>query len=294
MTKFFGLDFAPLCIPMPRRLQTLAVLIQFTLLFQSLAFTMFVIVNPFMWPITAIYFVYMHFDRSYENGGRPSKWFRNLPLWHYLAAYFPVTLHREQELDSSRKYILGYHPHGILSSGAVAAFATDALGVEDLFPGIQIHLLGMETFFRIPFYRDIAVLLGCSSVSKTSIKNILSKGPGKACLIVVGGAQEALLTKPELSDLVIKDRRGFVRMAMTTGADLVPVFGFGENQIFDQAVPKEGSIFKKFQDKVKSSFGFTFPYFYGRNVFTYNFGLLPLRKPINIIGKSSILQKLIF
>lgn len=49
---------------------------------------------------------------------------RNWFLWKYFARYFPVKLIKTHELDSSQTYLLGSHPHGILSFGAFASFAT--------------------------------------------------------------------------------------------------------------------------------------------------------------------------
>ena len=43
---------------------------------------------------------------------------------------------------------------------------------------------------------------------------------------------QSLYAKPSANDLVLKRRRGFVKVAMRTGAALVPVYGFGENATF--------------------------------------------------------------
>lgn len=56
-------------------------------------------------------------------------------------------------------------------------------------------------------------------------------GPGNAITIVVGGAAESLAAVPGTADLTLKRRMGFLRLALTQGADLVPVFSFGENDV---------------------------------------------------------------
>lgn len=75
------------------------------------------------------------------------------------------------------------------------------------------------------------LLHGVCSVSKTSCFNILSQGPGSAITIVVGGAAESLSAHPGTADLTLKKRFGFIKMAIRAGADLVPVFSFGENDV---------------------------------------------------------------
>lgn len=75
------------------------------------------------------------------------------------------------------------------------------------------------------------MLHGVCSVSKPSCFNILSQGPGSAITIVVGGAAESLSAHPGTADLTLKKRYGFIKMAIRAGADLVPVFSFGENDV---------------------------------------------------------------
>ena len=59
---------------------------------------------------------------------------------------------------------------------------------------------------------------GICDVSKESIINICTKqGGGNAAIIVVGGAAESLDAHPGSTTLTLKDRKGFVRMAIMTG-----------------------------------------------------------------------------
>lgn len=41
--------------------------------------------------------------------------------------------------------------------------------------------------------------------------------PGRAVALAVGGAEEALLSRPRTLDLVLKKRQGFVRIAVQAG-----------------------------------------------------------------------------
>lgn len=72
-------------------------------------------------------------------------------------------------------------------------------------------------------------------------------------------------------------------MALKHGAHLVPVLSFGENEIYSQAVFKEGSIVNRLQKFVTKLIRFSPPLFYGRGVFQYTFGILPYRKPITTV-----------
>lgn len=65
----------------------------------------------------------------------------------------------------------------------------------------------------------------------------------------------------------------------------MPVFAFGENDLFDQVENPHGSFLRSVQNKVKEFMGFSTPLFHGRGMFQYNIGVLPYRKPINVISK---------
>src|ERR1700750_124733 len=156
--------------------------------------------NPFLWPIMLPYVIYILLSDVANDGSFRGRWdwLRRQKIWSLFASYFPARLHRTAELPATRKYLFGYHPHGIISHGAFAAFATEALGFSQLFPGITNTLLTLDSNFRVPFYRDYLLRMGLASVSRESIENLLSKGGlngegmGRAVTIVVGGARESL------------------------------------------------------------------------------------------------------
>jgi 2-acylglycerol O-acyltransferase 2 len=106
---------------------------------------------------------------------------------------------------------------------------------------------------------------------------------GRAITIVVGGARESLDAQPYSLRLVLKRRKGFVKMALRTGADLVPVLAFGENDLYDQFSADTHPRIHKFQLLVKKMLGFTVPLFHARGVFNYDVGLMPYRRPLNIV-----------
>ncbi|KAF2854729.1 diacylglycerol O-acyltransferas-like protein 2B [Plenodomus tracheiphilus IPT5] len=283
--------FAPMNVPLQRRLQTLAVLMHTLSIVGGLAIFFFLCSIPLLWPIMLPYCVYVLFSNAGTSGELSfrSERFRRLKVWSLFASYYPARLHRSKELEPTRKYIFGYHPHGIISHGAFAAFATEALGFSQLFPGITNALLTLDSNFRYPIYREYALRLGMASVSRESCENILSKGGpngegmGRAITIVVGGARESLDARPGTIKLVLRRRKGFVKMAIRTGADLVPVLAFGENDVYDQLDTESHPYIHKFQLLVKKVLGFTIPIFHARGIFNYDVGMMPYRRPINIV-----------
>ena len=71
---------------------------------------------------------------------------------------------------------------------------------------------------------------------------------------------------------------------------LVPVFAFGENNLFNQVKNPPGSTLRKVQEKIQSKIAFAPTLFYGRGVFQYTFGMIPHRRPVNVVGKLMIFR----
>ncbi|TKR57491.1 hypothetical protein L596_030747 [Steinernema carpocapsae] len=66
-------------------------------------------------------------------------------------------------------------------------------------------------------------------------------------------------------------------------AYLVPVFTFGENDVYTQVSNERGSWVRFIQTKIKEITGISPALFNGRGIFNYSFGLLPHRVPLNIV-----------
>ena len=65
---------------------------------------------------------------------------RSNPAWKKAAEYYPMTLKKTAELDPSKSYVFGFHPHGIISMSAFVAFATEGLNISKVFPGTHFHI----------------------------------------------------------------------------------------------------------------------------------------------------------
>ncbi|XXG98346.1 hypothetical protein Hte_004669 [Hypoxylon texense] len=286
-----GIRWAPWNVPLTRRMQTLVVLMHCMSIVLTVSVFFAVCANPFAWPLLLIYLLHVLSSKAATDGSLKyrSEWFRKSYMWRLFAGYFPAKLHKTHDLPPTRKYIFGYHPHGIISHGAWAAFATEALGFAEKFPGITNSLLTLDSNFRIPLYREYVLAAGVRSVSKESIVNILTKGGpngegmGRGVTIVIGGARESLEAQPGQMRLILKERKGFVKIAVRTGADLVPVLAFGENNLYDQLHPKEHPIVHKLQMFILKVWKFTLPFLHGRGIFNYDVGLMPYRRPLNIV-----------
>jgi len=282
------------------RMEVRSVVILYFVLFSAPMLSVW-IVRHHDWYVVSTFFVYIGWytfvDKAPKSGGRFLPSLRKRSFWRHFASYFPIQLTRTAELDPKRNYIFGYHPHGIISLGALCNFATDATGFTRLFPGIDLRLLTLEMNFKIPIFREYLLGLGVNDASRESCQRNLKRGPGASIMLVVGGARESLETKPGHADLVLNQRKGFVKMGLRAGASLVPVFSFGENDVFGVYHSDKAMTW---QLKMQKKLGFAIPLFFGRaltggvlhRLFGWNVGVMPLRVPIHsVVGSPIHLEK---
>uniref|UniRef100_A0A4W5QEV9 Diacylglycerol O-acyltransferase 2 n=1 Tax=Hucho hucho TaxID=62062 RepID=A0A4W5QEV9_9TELE len=81
---------------------------------------------------------------------------------------------------------------------------------------------------------------------------------------------------------------------LSTRADLVPVYSFGENDVYKQLILDEGSWWRLIQRRLQKILGFASCVFQGRGLFSPDtWGLVPFSKPINsVVGKPTEMPKI--
>ncbi|CAO2613707.1 Diacylglycerol O-acyltransferase 2 [Lemmus lemmus] len=258
-------------------------------IFIGLLFTRF-------WLFSVLYAAWWYLDWDKPRQGvRTSQFFRRWTIWKYMRDYFPANLIKTAELDPSRNYIAGFHPHGVLAAGAFLNLCTESTGFSSLFPGIRSYLMTLTLWFRAPFLRDYIMSAGICPVNRDTIDYLLSKnGSGNAIIIVVGGAAESLSSMPGKNAVTLRNRKGFVKLALRHGADLVPTYSFGENEVYKQVIFEEGSWGRWVQKKFQKYIGFAPCIFHGRGLFSSDtWGLVPYSKPITtVVGEPITVPKL--
>ena len=162
--KVLGLEFAPLSVPMERRIQTLAVL-HYTSSFLFVGFGMaalflYLLFTDYYY-VPLLYLLWYSYDRlTPRQGGRRVDRFRRWRLFRSFAQYFPLKIVKTAELHPSRNYIMGLHPHGILCHSHINHFGTEGSGFSETFPGIKPYLCVLAGQFMFPVFRDYFIMSG--------------------------------------------------------------------------------------------------------------------------------------
>lgn len=143
--------------------------------------------------------------------------------------------------------------------------------------------------------RELVLNCGVSAATENSLTTLLKQSndpadksnrdgyTSNAVGLIVGGMREQNFTQPDTYKLVVEKRRGFVRIALQTGASLVPAISFGENNLYRLLDCKRGSVasaIDKFLNKNTRHFP---PLYSGRSFLQYDYGLIPRRHPITTV-----------
>ncbi|XP_018648704.1 diacylglycerol O-acyltransferase 1 [Schistosoma mansoni] len=234
-----------------------------------------------------IYWIYWNIDKgSEEKGSHPKYFIRNLIIWKYIAHYFPIKLVItciKELFPPSNNYLVGYHPHGIFGIGAFINFLTEANQFSEKFPGITPWLTTLEINFKAPFYRDLLLSFNLVAATYKGLSYLLDPqqcgNTGNFVVVLLGGAPEALDSRPGKYVFHTNRRYGFFKLALMTGSHLVPCVSFGEPNMFKQVYNPEGSCIRYFQNRFTEMATFSPPFFYARF-------LLPYRTDVNtVIGR---------
>lgn len=99
---------------------------------------------------------------------------------------------------------------------------------------------------------------------------------------MVGGMPEIANFHQDQVVLVLNKRKGFIKLALQHGTNLVPCFTFGETELYRQGGSLLGRLNAALQC-LAGPVGFAPVMFCGRGIFQYSLGILPHRLPIDVV-----------
>lgn len=128
------------------------------------------------------------------------------------------------------------HPHGIHCWPLnVFAFVTSAF--YDAFPGMPVTGVAATVMFKLPVIRELFLTMHYRDAGRSTCEKVLkgskeNGGKGTSLFICTGGEAESLQSETGKDKVVLKGRVGFVRLALSWGCPLVPVYGLGVTDLY--------------------------------------------------------------
>lgn len=171
---------------------------------------------------------------EYKYGSPWRKFSEDFPVFHYMRSYLRLSFGPlpnelvEDEKKEGAQFIFAAFPHGCNSEFRILMEGM----MHEVLPNIHFKLraLAATVLFRIPFVREVGLWTGCVDASRKVAERNLAKG--NSIFVVPGGEAEQLMTEYGKEKVYLKNRKGFVKLAMRKRVPLVPVYVFGSSDMF--------------------------------------------------------------
>jgi len=173
-----------------------------------------------------------------------------------------------------QQFIFAVFPHG-----AYADYRVIMDGMLDtvLPPSVasRTRTLTATVLFRIPLVREIALWTGCVDARRSVAERLLERG--RSLVVLPGGEMEQIMTQYGNEEVYLKNRKGFIKLAMRHGVAVVPVYVFGVSDYY-----KTSSFFLPFRVWLVKTLGIGISFNFGL------FGSMGCPFPVNttaVFGK---------
>jgi len=171
-------------------------------------------------------------------------------VWRFLGITLSVVWDGGKALDPKKKYMITCTPHGAFAfSGAMYLAPQVQLGLIPELKGVKVFNGVASVLFYLPIIREIMLFIGCREITGPTIRKIV-KTTASSMALVPGGMQCQLNTRHDEERMYCQKNLGFIRIAIELGMDLMPMYGFGENQLLTMHTYGHGFrtwLLKKFQ-----------------------------------------------
>jgi hypothetical protein len=143
---------------------------------------------------------------------------------------------QKQPYDTSKKYILSGHPHGLLSDGLYNLIARKEpefhIRADNMVNGLPIYVCVSRWIKVFPIWGEI-FRNKVTDVDGKTLRNILRNTDGNPALLP-GGFSEAVYVgaDPEVEHMFIEGRKGMFKIAIEEGVDIIPQYTYGLNDMY--------------------------------------------------------------
>ena len=188
--------------------------------------------------------------------------------------YFSFRFIYEEPFHDHQAHIFVAPPHGVFPYGNILSML--------VFPGMMgfpFKGLAASSALRVPIFKQIMCSIGVIDASRSTARQALDEGHSIG--ISTGGVAEVFQTNAEHECILLKERKGMIKLAIRTGAEIVPCYLFGNTKVLScwagEGIPGAHTVLERISRKV----GFALILIYGRFMLP-----IPYRIPVlGVMGK---------
>lgn len=173
--------------------------------------------------------------------GRGAPWLAPLlaPMLDYFDYHeeFETTDAQFRELagKGGRRFIIAVQPHGVISFVGLCSWVKAPPDFR------RIKTAAASAVLRTPILKHVMGIFGLTDASAANIRRHLKQeGVEGSLVLYIGGIAELFLSCPEEERLYIGQRKGFIKVALREGADVIPAYFFGNTSVL--SVLKRGPL----------------------------------------------------
>jgi hypothetical protein len=165
---------------------------------------------------------------------KPRASFLALRLIRPMLDYFDFeAIYLDENIRSSGKnFIFAAQPHGVLSFCGICAAVSNSKDT------LLVPTAAASVVLRTPLLKNLMGIFNLIDASAGSLRRHLKSGG--SVLIYVGGIAELFKSCRTEERLYLKERKGFIKLALTEGVDVVPAYLFGNSSVL--SVLKHGPL----------------------------------------------------
>ncbi|CAI5535661.1 unnamed protein product [Closterium sp. Naga37s-1] len=145
-------------------------------------------------------------------------------IYPVVLRHFPVRLlfHDRSAVTFGEPYVIAVEPHSVLPVG-LGAFMCHPLAAGGVAGATS-------AIFRVPLLRQCWQWARLAPATRPVLSSVLQRG--RPVIIVPGGVQECLFMAPGKEVVFVRQRFGFIRLALQHGVPLLPCFAFGQTSAY--------------------------------------------------------------
>ncbi len=132
----------------------------------------------------------------------------------------------EENLDKGKNFIFACQPHGVIS------FCGMCSSVHGKYKYRGLKTAAASALLKFPILKNVMGIFALTDANGKNLKKILRKpGIDGSIVIYVGGIAELFKSSRKEERLFLSQRKGFIKLSLREGVDIIPVYLFGNTSI---------------------------------------------------------------